>query len=120
MQSGVRKVEWDQHVNSWIFQNPRLGNLCIIRYEDMLNDAFVEVEKIVRFAGLDVRRQKFMAPSRSQVLINFENWKSEADSGTSTIKTRKSVSSVKVRREAGRRVLVEQKRPMSKKNWARP
>jgi len=53
MQSDVRKVEWDQHVNSWIFQNPWLGNLCIIRYEDMLNDAFVEVEKIVRFAGLD-------------------------------------------------------------------
>src|SRR5438094_4307356 len=67
-----------------------------------------------------VRRQKFMVLSRSQDLINFENWKSEADSDTSTIKTRKSVSSVKVRKEAGRRVLVEQKRPMSKKNWARP
>src|SRR5207247_9249250 len=49
MQSDVRKVEWDQHVTSCIFESPWLGNLCIIRYEDMLNDAFVQVEKIVRF-----------------------------------------------------------------------
>jgi Sulfotransferase domain len=53
MQSDVRKVEWDQHVNSWIFENPSLRNLCVIRYEDMLSDAFIEVQKIIRFASLD-------------------------------------------------------------------
>ena len=53
LQSDARKVEWDQHVNSWIFQNPSLGNLCMVRYEDMLKHTFVEVEKVVRFAGLN-------------------------------------------------------------------
>src|ERR687892_1020072 len=52
LQSDIRKVEWDQHVNSWIFQNQSLNNLCIIRYEDMLSNASVEVEKVVHFAGL--------------------------------------------------------------------
>jgi hypothetical protein len=54
LRSDVRKVEWDEHVNSWIFQNPCLDNLCVVRYEDMLNDTFVEVEKMLRFAGLSL------------------------------------------------------------------
>lgn len=52
IQSNARGVEWDQHVNSWIFDAPSGGNQCVIRYEDMLRDAFTEVEKIVRFSGL--------------------------------------------------------------------
>jgi Sulfotransferase domain len=53
LRSNVRRVEWDQHVNSWIFQNPSLDNLCLVRYEDMLNDTFAEIQKILRFAGLN-------------------------------------------------------------------
>lgn len=52
IQSNVRGVEWDQHVNSWIFDAPSDTNLCLIRYEDMLRDAFTEVMKVVDFSGL--------------------------------------------------------------------
>ncbi|GAH96301.1 unnamed protein product, partial [marine sediment metagenome] len=49
LRSDVRKSwgEWDEHVNSWIYQNPSLSNVCVVRYEDMLHDPFREVEKLV-------------------------------------------------------------------------
>jgi hypothetical protein len=52
LRSDVRPVEWAQHVNSWIFENPGLDNLCLLRYEDMLSDTLAEIQKILRFAGL--------------------------------------------------------------------
>lgn len=51
----ARKVkfgEWDEHVNSWIYQNHSLSNLCLVRYEDILCDPFREVGKLVHFIGL--------------------------------------------------------------------
>lgn len=52
LRSDLRKIQWDEHVNSWIFQSPSLANTCVIRYEHMLRDTFLEFQKIVHFSGL--------------------------------------------------------------------
>ncbi len=49
----ARRVEWDEHVNSWIYQNPSLSNVYVIRYENMLRDPFQEVEELAHFIGLE-------------------------------------------------------------------
>lgn len=49
--SDVRKIEWHEHVKSWIYANTSLSNICLVRYEDMLLAPLKEVTKIVRFIG---------------------------------------------------------------------
>lgn len=50
--SDVRQVEWHEHVNSWIFQNPSLSNIYIVKYENMRHNPFQEVARLVAFIGL--------------------------------------------------------------------
>ena len=44
---------WDQHVDSWIFDNPTLDRVCVIRYEALLADTFREMKKIICFGKLN-------------------------------------------------------------------
>jgi len=48
----VKYGEWDEHLNSWIYQNPSLSNLCLVKYENILRDPFREIEKLACFIGL--------------------------------------------------------------------
>lgn len=52
LRSGRRKTKWNEHVDSWIFHNPSLTNMHIVRYEDMLCNTHREIEKVVSFVGL--------------------------------------------------------------------
>jgi hypothetical protein len=52
LESARLPSEWDQHIESWIFQNPSLDRVCVIRYEHMLKDTVQELKKIVSFGGL--------------------------------------------------------------------
>ncbi len=47
-----RRTEWAEHVEDWIFRNPRLDNICVIRYENMLKDTAREMRQLVQFIGL--------------------------------------------------------------------
>jgi hypothetical protein len=50
--SNIRPMEWHDHVNSWIYNNSSLSNLCLLKYEDMLTQPYEEVDKALRFIGL--------------------------------------------------------------------
>jgi Sulfotransferase domain len=56
--SDVRGVEWNEHVNSWIYHNPLLSNICVVKYEDLLSDAVRETLKIVQFVGLGYEKNR--------------------------------------------------------------
>jgi len=58
--SDVRSVEWDEHVNSWIYQNTSLNNIYIVKYEDMLDNPFREVVKMQVFLGLNWTEQQVL------------------------------------------------------------
>jgi hypothetical protein len=47
-----RRLEWDRHVESWLFQNPHLDRMCVIRYEQLMADPAGGVAKIAAFGGL--------------------------------------------------------------------
>jgi len=47
-----RLSEWDEHVDSWIFNNPTLERVCVIRYEALLADTFHEMKKLLSFGKL--------------------------------------------------------------------
>jgi len=52
--SDCRDVEWSEHVESWLFHNPPLVNLLLIRYEDMLASPEYEIKKIIDFSNFAV------------------------------------------------------------------
>ena len=50
--------KWDNHVESWIFSNPTLERVCVLRYEALLADTFGEVKKALRFAGVSIEDEQ--------------------------------------------------------------
>lgn len=44
--------QWSQHVDSWLFLNPSLSNLHVVRYEDLLRDPFPQIDALLKFIGL--------------------------------------------------------------------
>lgn len=52
LESDRRPSEWNEHVDSWIFNNAALDRMCVIRYEDLLQDTARELRKLVDFGGL--------------------------------------------------------------------
>lgn len=48
---------WNEHVFSWVKKN-KGKNMLVIKYEDMLNEPKVMLEKMVRFSGLTIDQDK--------------------------------------------------------------
>ncbi len=51
--SNLRKSDWHEHVNSWLFTGSHLSNLYILRYENMILDPLSEVRRLLSFVGLN-------------------------------------------------------------------
>lgn len=56
--SNVRGIEWDKHVNSWLFDNHSLSNIFVIRYEDMLRDPVEELKRLLDFIDISGPSEK--------------------------------------------------------------
>lgn len=52
LESDIRRAEWEEHVESWLFQDGRSEDVCVCRYEDLIADAFSEMKKMAEFIGL--------------------------------------------------------------------
>lgn len=50
--SDVRKTEWHDHVTSWLFTDPHIPNLYILRYENMIYDPLFEIRRLLSFVRL--------------------------------------------------------------------
>ncbi len=51
---------WQNHVDSWTEESIRKHDLdiCLIKYEDLINDNFNELQKIIHFIGIDRDNKK--------------------------------------------------------------
>jgi hypothetical protein len=52
LRSDVRTAEWDEHVASWLFENPPRDGICVVRYEELLTDTFSGIKMMIEFSGL--------------------------------------------------------------------
>jgi hypothetical protein len=52
--SDLRDIEWSDHVRSWMFRDPPVKNLLLVRYEDMLSNPVREVKRVTNFGNLSV------------------------------------------------------------------
>jgi hypothetical protein len=50
---GLFPCKWEEHVNAWM-ANPYQARMIVIKYEDLLKDAAVELERFCVFSGLPV------------------------------------------------------------------
>ena len=44
---------WGEHVSSWLFRQPQLSKMLVIRYEDLVSDCFEQIKRIAEFIGFE-------------------------------------------------------------------
>jgi len=71
LQLEQKLLSWNGHVKSWTKNNSL--DVMVIRYEDLLNDTFFEMEKTFAFLEMDVNKNKLQSAVKSS---NFERIKS--------------------------------------------
>lgn len=49
---GIFPCKWQLHTDQWL-QNPFKAEIILIKYEDLINDPYTELKKILAFAGLE-------------------------------------------------------------------
>lgn len=52
IRSDIRGVEWNEHVDSWIFLNQSLSNVFLLRYENLLCNTFNEIQRLLSFISI--------------------------------------------------------------------
>jgi len=48
----IRKIEWNEHVKSWLLRRSPSKNLLMIKYEEMLYSSYELIQKIIDYIGL--------------------------------------------------------------------
>lgn len=68
---------WGEHVRSWLFKINKPSNILIIRYEDMLDNCFEQLHKIVKFIGLDVKGEQMQQAVEASSFKNMRSLEME-------------------------------------------
>jgi len=61
---------WGEHVQSWLFNQNKKSNILLIRYEDLLWDCLDQLNRIVKFIGIEATENQLKQAVKS---CQFEN-----------------------------------------------
>lgn len=51
---------WGNHVESWLFSKNKVSNILVVKYEDILSDCRKELNRLIKFIGLEVTEEQII------------------------------------------------------------